>query len=357
MLAAVSTLSEAAQDGAPRSRIVVARLGTFKDPRYGTFEINAKMAAGWQRNLSEAMGGRIAIDLDHSPERGRGTEAAGWITALEVDGKYVYGQVEWTPLGEQAIKDKRYLYVSPTFTSQYRDEEGRQHGDTLVGLALTNRPVLRRDMPTLNLSRDDLAFALEQDTPETDGVDSRAVMPDLTKIAAALHLSADADEATVLDAIAKVHAPAPTKTLAEQAADAGMVVLSTEAHQALTAKADEGATAIVELSQLKAKAHEDRFDTEFAAALDKGTVLADDDTRADWRALYEAAPDLTIKRLSALTPLVPMTGGETTGREQTDGAEPEGMDNVELDRKVQAYAAEHKLSYTVALDHVLTQES
>jgi hypothetical protein len=92
----------------PTSRIVVARLGTYTDRRYGTFEIAEKDYEGWKRNLSESFGGRVSVDWDHSSDRGRGTRAAGWIVGLERQGKDVLADVEWTPKGAAAIRDGDY---------------------------------------------------------------------------------------------------------------------------------------------------------------------------------------------------------------------------------------------------------
>lgn len=42
---------------------------------------------GWTPNLAGVFGGRIAIDYDHSSDRGGGTRAAAWIAGLHPDGK------------------------------------------------------------------------------------------------------------------------------------------------------------------------------------------------------------------------------------------------------------------------------
>lgn len=134
------------------SRLVVAKFGQFYDKRYGDFEITPTMAEGWKKNLAEHFGGQVSIDLDHAPEVNGQTEAAGWIKGLEWDDEFVYAPVEWTSLGENAIRDKRYRYTSPSYKEHFVDEHGADLGNALVGVALTNRPVLRSGMPTVNLS-------------------------------------------------------------------------------------------------------------------------------------------------------------------------------------------------------------
>src|SRR5207245_142337 len=112
--------------------------GTYRDPRYKTFKITAADYEGWRRNLSDTMGGRFSIDYDHSPDRGKGTLAAGSLTSLERSGKDIAGEVEWTPAGAKAIRDGDYKFVSPTFTDSYVDEFGVSHGKALLGAALSN---------------------------------------------------------------------------------------------------------------------------------------------------------------------------------------------------------------------------
>jgi phage I-like protein len=137
----------------PTSRIVVARLGTYKDSRYGVFSISEKDFQGWSSRLADTFGGKVAIDLDHSAEKGRGTAAAGWITGLELQGKDVIADVSWTRKGAEAVRDETYRHISPSFTNAFVDEHGKNRGRALLGAALTNRPFLR-SLPTVSLSRD-----------------------------------------------------------------------------------------------------------------------------------------------------------------------------------------------------------
>jgi hypothetical protein len=134
--------------------IAIARLDkNLRDPRYGKFAIKQSDVDGWRRNLDEVFGGRVAIDFDHSSDRGRGTKAAAWITGIGQEGKLVTANVEFTPSGAKAVRDGDYKMISPTFVQNYVDEHGISHGRALLGAALTNRPVLRKDMPVLSLSR------------------------------------------------------------------------------------------------------------------------------------------------------------------------------------------------------------
>lgn len=154
-LVTLADLPDLASGKKPTSTIVIARLDDkLRDPRYGKFKISQSDVDGWTRNLAETFGGRVAIDADHSSDRGGGTRAMGWITNIGQDGPLITADVEWTPRGAKSIRDGDYRYVSPTFVADYADEHGDKHGKALIGAALTNRPVLRAGMPCLSLSRD-----------------------------------------------------------------------------------------------------------------------------------------------------------------------------------------------------------
>lgn len=145
------------------SRIPIARLGEYKDKRYGEFSITKDDVADWQRNLEKLPGGKALIDEDHSSSKTpRRTEADGWVTGVELDGKQVYGQVEWTPRGKAAVEEKRYLFTSPTY-GPYTDDSGTTHKNTLSAVALTNKPFLT-SMPQIMLASDEaISQALEAD--------------------------------------------------------------------------------------------------------------------------------------------------------------------------------------------------
>jgi hypothetical protein len=126
----------------------------LRDPRWGKFGITQREVDSWKRNLDGVFGGRIAMDADHSADRGRGTRAVGWITGLSQRGKFVDARVEFTPWGAKLVRNKEYAFTSPTFVSNYKDEHGVSRGPAMLGCAVTNRPVLRKGMPVLSLSRD-----------------------------------------------------------------------------------------------------------------------------------------------------------------------------------------------------------
>ena len=60
---------------------------------------------------------KLLIDQEHfSHDTGKSSEAFGWVAELQKRADGVWGRVEWTDLGEQAIKNRRYRFISPTWT-------------------------------------------------------------------------------------------------------------------------------------------------------------------------------------------------------------------------------------------------
>ena len=124
----------------------IGYLGDYTDDRYGDFSLTREMVASWAKNLDAGAvtgtPGMLAIDYDHSSQQGV-TKAAGWLRELRLDGDRILARIEWTQVGRAAIADGEYKYFSPTFSRSYKDDQGRELGDTLVGGALTNSPFLR----------------------------------------------------------------------------------------------------------------------------------------------------------------------------------------------------------------------
>lgn len=340
----------AAMDGPPRSRIQVAQLGSYSDPRYGRFTITAGEVANWSKLLADYFQGRVPIDLDHSTDKGGASEAAAWIVGLERSGNDVFADVEWTPKGESAVREKRYLYISPTFVADLKDQQGQSRGPALLRAALTNNPFLRQ-MPAVSLSAVSVAHRIG------DPPDSRPAMSDLLKTLAKLHgLPEDADEAKVLEAAtaakAKADAEPPktdTRTLEAQAAQEGKVLLSADQVTKLTEDAAKGVKAETDLATLT-------FDTAYTKALESGRLDAKPETRALHESIYAVDREKSLTLLATLPEgVVNLTargeGGDRT--EAPDGVDPE---SVQLDAKVRARMAEAHETYPTALNAVLTLE-
>ncbi len=92
---------------------------------------------------TEALGmaAGVPIDYDHATDfaapKGRPAPAAGWIRELQQRAGALWGRVEWTPHGAQAITSREYRYISPVF--QYSPDGGVTR---LLRAGLTNNPNL-----------------------------------------------------------------------------------------------------------------------------------------------------------------------------------------------------------------------
>ena len=137
--------------------IQLFRIGTFYHPSYGKFEITREMLSELKTNFDKRVRGiDIAIDYKHDSEN----IAAGWIKELHLsdDGDALFATVDWTPKGSQVINDKEFRYISPEFTTEYTDNETlTKHGPTLLGAGLTNRPVIKKMEPVVELSEDEMS--------------------------------------------------------------------------------------------------------------------------------------------------------------------------------------------------------
>jgi phage I-like protein len=150
-------LSEANQGEEFPAEVQILKTGSFKDPRYGRFEITEKLLSELVSNFKKGVRGiKPAIDFKHDTE----AEAAAWIT--DVWTKTVgtvtelWAKPDWTGLGRRSLSDKTYGYLSADFSQNYEDNElGVKHGAVLLGAALTNRPVIKGMKPVIQLSEGD----------------------------------------------------------------------------------------------------------------------------------------------------------------------------------------------------------
>lgn len=199
------------------NELQIAKLGSFKDGRYGDFAITEGDVQEWARNLSKLPGGKALIDFDHLSDRPgphRRTEAAGWITGVKLAQGIPKATVEWTPAGKSAIEEGRYRFFSPAYGA-HRDEEGTVHKNVLSGGALTNKPFLG-SMPQITLASAENVAALVAEDPinalyllDADGdVDSKvtqAIATAKAAIAKAITLQkGDGDQATTMKGLLTV---------------------------------------------------------------------------------------------------------------------------------------------------------
>lgn len=135
----------------PQKPIQVLRTGSFHDFRYGVLDITKAMLLSMKKNFdAKVRGVDLAIDYRHDS----GGVAAGWIKKvfLKNGNTELWAEVDWTPKGSQVLADKEFRYISADFALDYEDNETlKKYGPTLFGAALTNRPVVKRMKPAIEL--------------------------------------------------------------------------------------------------------------------------------------------------------------------------------------------------------------
>jgi len=140
------------QEGVKTSVVTITRTGTFTDPRYGSFEISKEMLLSMVKNFDDKVYGQeIFFDVAHKASDG----AAAKVLSLRIEGNRLRAQVEWTPFGIKAVKDRGFVYLSAEFHEDFVDNEaGQSHGATLLGAGLTIRPVIK-GLDTIQLAEEE----------------------------------------------------------------------------------------------------------------------------------------------------------------------------------------------------------
>lgn len=95
----------------------------------------------------------LLVDYDHfSEDPERPSEAAGWIVALDNRADGLWAQIEWSDKGAEAVRGRRYRFLSPVW--ELRDclqlGNGRVRPLRLDSAAITNVPNLQGLRPLAN---------------------------------------------------------------------------------------------------------------------------------------------------------------------------------------------------------------
>jgi hypothetical protein len=227
---------------------------------------------------------------------------------------------------------------------------------------------------TLTVHTDDGPRAIEFDDFDLDLLevsDSRARMDELKQIAKALGLSEDAtadqivaelgkrvalpdlakalgidgdisDRDTLVSKVKEQLEKAPEgDTLKEAAEAAGFKLVESDRLKTLEEKADAGQKALDKLV-------EQDFEQAYDKAKRDGKLDTKDETKSEWKELYDAAPELTLKRLGKL-PKIVNTEPSGSGEGRGDVPENQDADRAELDRQAKDYARDKGVTYSEAL--------
>ena len=70
------------------------------------------------------------ITLSMAPQKPFDSIAAGWFKGLELreNGDELWGEVEWTPKAAEAIRNKEYRFVSPSFVKDHTTRTAPRSG-------------------------------------------------------------------------------------------------------------------------------------------------------------------------------------------------------------------------------------
>jgi hypothetical protein len=135
--------------------IQLLKTATIFDHRYGQVNISPEMLNQMVHNFDEKVRGiDIMLDAGHNPDGG----AYGWFKKIytkegENNSLELWGTVELTSLGQKALTEKHFGYISADFDMSYQDNETlANYGAVLLGAGLTNRPVVKKMSPAIALS-------------------------------------------------------------------------------------------------------------------------------------------------------------------------------------------------------------
>ncbi|MCY4584901.1 MAG: hypothetical protein OXB98_02570 [Bryobacterales bacterium] len=256
----------------------------------------------------------IPIDWEHATEikapQGEPAPAAGWITRLEVREGALWGRVEWTDRGREAVASREYRYLSPVFLHS-KERAGTKNNNSpgrilrILSAGLTNSPNLA--LQALN----------------HEGQGDRNTM-DIKKILGALGL---AEDAAVEQAVTAIDTLKQDRDSAEERARniAGSPSLEkfvprADYDAALELAKEKATNAEAKLAEHEAQALDKEIDAEIAKALEAGkiTPATADYHRAQCRADGEGKSGL--ERFKEYVEAVP----EVAGDSGLDGKQPDG---------------------------------
>lgn len=167
------------------SEVQLMRTCTFYHKQYGKVEITRRLFDEMVANHAKKVRGvDVMIDYAHDSDR----EAAGWIKDLSVrevqlsEGQIehqLWATVDWTPRGRKTLSDKEFAYLSADFEPNYKDNENptQTFGAVLLGAGLTNRPVIKRMNPAVQLS--EFSETNQKEIPKMDNATEQKQVGDV----------------------------------------------------------------------------------------------------------------------------------------------------------------------------------
>lgn len=128
------------------------RYSTWEHPKYGTIDITPQTGERMATHFHNgSLGREHLINFDHGQDPARGGEAGGTILDIEPRDDGIYYKVEFHDDTLDAIKKKKWRYLSPEFDDWIDPETGEIFEDMPFDLAITNTPYFKHQ-PPLNFS-------------------------------------------------------------------------------------------------------------------------------------------------------------------------------------------------------------
>lgn len=156
----------------------------FDEQTLGSFARNFERAKT-QYQAESGFGLPVTFGHNHLFTDADDRRAAGWIEALSLDERGLFGLIRWTHEARERIGKDEFRYLSPEFAMNWDDSDsGKAQGPTLFGAALLNDPFLT-EMPRVAATR-----RVAGGTSQTKG----ARTMDLKELLVLLGLSAETTE-------------------------------------------------------------------------------------------------------------------------------------------------------------------
>ncbi len=302
---ATETWSLAAPD-APPQWVELLPVGEFegRDGR-GPFRVSdpeAVIAA--TRALKMEAG--IPIDYDHAIDfgapSGAPAPAAGWIRELAVRAGSIWGRVQWTEHGAQAIRMREYRYLSPVFQFSRDGEVVR-----ILRAGLTNNPNL---------------YLTAISAAEHEDIDMNELLAQLREI---LGMGGDADSEQVLERVRQLanagDADGDGESRSGQDGDPG------DPDPARFVAMAQFQRALTELNQLRAERGRERADRAVDEALRVGKLIP---AQREWAISYCQADFKGFDEFIARQPAILRPGESLGGEPATRRAKAELLSASEI---------------------------
>lgn len=378
------------EDGLPTS-VHLVPIGAWDHDLYGDININASDILEFVQNFNAKIRNGVFITAGH--EGFAELPAVAWITAVEAREDGLWGTPDWNSLGEEALTDKQYKFLSPEFYPTYEDPQSHLiYHNVLTGAALTKSPYFKELTPLVmsdkiiqsNFKEDnsmDMATLLAKKKSDLNQEEKEFVKKNASKLSDAQQKEyadvigdGDADDATkkkasedaaAAEEAAKVEAEAKAKEEGDANEAAGLnrdgsakvnasekVQITASELAALRSAADKGALAFKELEATKITAEIAKMS--FSVTNKAGAFLPKE--AADLKKFMESLNASQRTQFSTLISKVRTSTKEIFEEEGAGAAASEGTAMAEVEAKVTAkMTANPKMRYSEALKAVMSE--